>query len=59
MNYFYLFVLVVGPALTILFCVLGIWESNRADYSVAKWRENNLKAQEQMRRENGWYKEEK
>lgn len=59
MNYFILFALIVGPMLTILFCLLGIWESNRADRSVAQWREDNLKAQERMRRESDWYKKEK
>jgi len=39
MTYFFLFVLIIGPAITIVFCLLGIWENNRAAKSIAKFEE--------------------
>ena len=36
MNYFFLFVLIIGPALCVLFCLLGIWENKRADDSIKR-----------------------
>jgi len=40
MTYFFLFVLIIGPAITIVFCLLGIWENNRAAKSIARFEEN-------------------
>jgi hypothetical protein len=39
MNYFFLFVLIIGPALCILYCLLGIWENKRADDSIKRFEE--------------------
>ena len=40
LTYFLLFVLIIGPAITIVFCLLGIWENNRAAESIARFEEN-------------------
>ena len=37
MRWFALFVFVIGPGLCCVFCLLGIWETNRADRSIAQF----------------------
>ena len=44
MTYFLLFVLIICPAISIVFCLLGIWENNRATESIARFEENQRKA---------------
>ena len=37
MKWFALFVFVIGPTLCGIFCLLGIWETKRADRSIARF----------------------
>ena len=37
MRWFALFVFVIGPGLCAIFCLLGIWETKRADRSIERF----------------------
>ena len=37
MKWFALFVFVIGPGLCCIFCLLGIWETKRADRSIERF----------------------
>lgn len=37
MKWFALFVFVIGPGLCAIFCLLGIWETKRADRSIERF----------------------
>ena len=65
-KWFFIFVLFIGPVL----CVIGMYiiaiidtfeNRNKSENklvgkrSVKQWREDNLKAQEKMRRDSNWY----
>ena len=60
-KWFVLFVFVICPLLCIVsFYILSfINDKKEKTRSVAQWREDNLKAQEEMRKQSGWYEEEK
>jgi hypothetical protein len=48
MSYFFLFSLLIGPALCIIFCLLGIRESNRADDSMIRFEQRKREQSEEM-----------
>lgn len=62
-NWFFLFALFIGPVLCIVaMIIIGLINSFKRKYtenveqrSVKQWRENNLRAQHEMRKDSGWY----
>ena len=61
MKWFFLFVFFIGPGLCIFgICILSaIIDRKEKPRSVEQWREDNLAAQEKMRRETDWYEDKK
>lgn len=49
MNYFFLFVLIIGPALCIIYCLLGIWENKRAENSIIRFEQRKSERSEEIK----------